>query len=77
MPSTIYFKVTEDLSPDKKGIHVNSELDLDDFDKLIKTKYGLKNLDICDFPEDEDDTEYYHFKVVDKKLFSYFSLRWS
>jgi hypothetical protein len=79
MSHTIYDKVTTFHSPDKKGVHVDSELDLDDFAKIIQKNYGLRDLDKCDFPEDDDwvSDDLYHYRVVDKKLFTAFVLKWS
>jgi hypothetical protein len=85
MPSDIYNEVTIFHSPDKKGVHANSELDLDDFAKIIQETYGLKDLGECDFPEDDNDPawltpgggELYHYKIVDKKLFTWFLMKWS
>lgn len=85
MPYEIYDKVTTFHSPDGKGVHANSELDLKDFAKIIQKNYGLKDLDQCDFPEDDNDPawltpgggELYHYQIVNKKLFTCFALRWA
>jgi hypothetical protein len=78
MPEPLYSDITAYLSPDKKGLHVNSELDIDDFNNLILIHYGLKDLAITDFPDEEDweTPEYYHFKIINKKLFNLFLLKW-
>jgi hypothetical protein len=82
MPYEIWKKVTTYHSPDGKGVHVDSELDLEDFAKIIQKNYGLKDLDKCDFPEDEDafdivgGGELYHYRVVNKKLFTSFLIKW-
>jgi len=84
MPHAIWDKVTKYHSPDGKGVHAYSELDLGDFAKIIQKNYGLKDLDKCDFPEDDNDSawltpgggELYHYRVVNKKLFSLFLLKW-
>jgi hypothetical protein len=85
MPSELYFKVTKHHSLDGLGVHAGSDFDLEDFAKIIKKTYGLKDLDHCEFPEDDNDPawltpgggELYHYKIVDKKLFTLFALRWS
>lgn len=84
MPYETYNKVTTFHSPDKKGVHAGSELDLEDFAKIIQKNYGLKDLDECDFPEDDDSAwltpgggELYHYQIVNKKLFTLFLLKWS
>jgi hypothetical protein len=79
MPDKIWNKVTTFHSPDKKGVHANSELDLEDFANIIQQNYGLKDLNKCDFPEDDDwdSDELYHFQIVNKKLFTAFVLKWS
>lgn len=85
MSDAIFNKVTTFHSPDKLGVHVDSELDLADFAKIIQKNYGLKDLDECDFPEDDDDPAWltpgggqlYHYQVVNKKLFAVFLLKWS
>ena len=79
MPYEIWDKVTTFHSPDKKGVHVNSELDLEDFAKIIQQNYGLKDLNKCDFPEEDDwdSDELYHYRIVNKKLFTCFLMKWS
>lgn len=85
MPSEIYDKITTFHSPDKKGVHAGSELDLGDFAKIIQKNYGLKDLDECEFPEDNNDPawltpgggELYYYQIVNKKLFTQFLLKWS
>lgn len=79
MSLTLYDKITTFHSPDGKGIHCDSDLDLKDFARIIQKTYGLKDLDKCDFPDEDDweTDEMYHFRIVDKKLFSYFLLKWS
>ena len=80
MSHTIYDRVTTFHSPDKEGVHANSELDLEDFAKIIQKNYGLKDLNKCDFPKSEEEfevDELYHFRIVNKKLFTWFLIRWS
>ena len=85
MPYDIWNKVTTFHSPDKKGVHAHSELDTEDFAKIIQKNYGLKDLGEVDFPEDDNDPawltlgsgELYHYRVVNKKLFAWFLTKWS
>jgi hypothetical protein len=85
MPYDIWNKVTTFHSPDKKGVHYHSELDIEDFAKIIQKNYGLKDLGEADFPEDDNDPawltpgggELYHYQVVNKKLFAWFLMKWS
>jgi hypothetical protein len=66
-------------------IYLQYRLDLEDFAKIIEKTYGLKDLDQVDFPEDDNDPawltpgsgELYHYRVVDKKLFTWFLIKWS
>lgn len=79
MPYEIWDKVTVFHSPDAKGVHVDSDLDLEDFAKIIQKNYGLKDLNKFEFLEgdgDRDD-ELYHFRIVNKKLFTCFLMKWS
>jgi len=78
MADPLYFEVTKHLSPDGKGVHADSDWDLEDFAEIIKSKYGLMDLHTTDYPteEDWDSPEYYHYQVVDEKLFNYFLLKW-
>ena len=84
MSYEIWDKVTTFHSPDGKGVHAGSDLDLEDFAKIIQKIYGLKDLGECDFPEDDNDPawltpvggELYHYKIVDKKLFTWFVMKW-
>jgi hypothetical protein len=84
MPSELYAKVTKHHSIDGLGI-AGSNFDLEYFAKIIKKTYGLKDLYHCEFPQDYNDPawltlgggELYHYKIVDKKLFTWFALRWS
>ena len=85
MPYNVWNEVTTFHSPDKKGVHADSELDLEDIAKIIQKNYGLKDLGEEDFPEDDNDPawltpgggELYHYKVVNKKLFAWFLMKWS
>ena len=80
MSHAIYDKVTTFHSPDKQGVHAGSELDLEDFAKIIQKNYGLKDLDKCDFPNSKEEfevDELYHFRIVNKKLFTCFLIKWS
>jgi len=85
MPYDIWNKVTTFHSPDGKGVHAGSELDIEDFAKIIQKNYGLKDLGEGDFPEDDNEPawltpgggELYHYRVVNKKLFAWFLMKWS
>lgn len=77
MSDTLYNKITRYHSPDGLGVHVNSEFDLDDFAKIIQKNYGLMDLHKGERDNTDDEEYWYHYQVMDKKLFTWFSLRWS
>jgi hypothetical protein len=74
----LYSKIANYYSKDGKGLHCYSSLSIESLATIIEHNYGLRDLDICDFPNDEDfeTPEYYYFEVVDQKKYTWFVLRW-